>query len=245
MSATKSRTPDAANRTGGPKTEAGRGKSAANSMRHGVLSNKMIVLQSESNEEYEHLKQSYYEELQPVGLMESELVDEMIWAKWRQRRAITCETAAIDQQMDAEAEDIEEIIIHIDDSTRTAHAIQTLANESNDLALLNRYETRFHRLYHRAFRQLLELQDRRLRLGERAPVAPALDVQPVESAKPRPAPHPRNAKLPNEPGAATAIAKTVPVRCENPSAAAPRPLPSLSHIHSGRSLALKTAPAGA
>jgi hypothetical protein len=178
---------DAAKKSG-PKTEEGRRKSAANSTRHGILSNKAIVLQSESNDEFEDLKRRYYESLVPVGLIESELVDEMILAKWRQRRTITCETATIDNQMDIEAEKLATTTIDIDDATRTAHAIQTLANESNDLALLSRYETRFHRMYHRALKQLLDLQDRRKR-----------DGQPVETKKPAPAPEPENTKLPNEP----------------------------------------------
>ncbi|HET8549256.1 MAG TPA: hypothetical protein VFL57_14680 [Bryobacteraceae bacterium] len=193
-------------RSGGPQTHAGKQRSAGNATRHGVLSNKMIVLQSECHEEYEHLRASYYGELQPVGVMESELVDEMIWAKWRQRRAITCETATIDLQMDAEADEVEQTITDIDDSTRTAHAIRTLANESRDLDLLNRYETRFHRMFHRAFRQLLELQDRRRR-----------DGQPVETKELTPALEPENKKLPNEQPGAPARAAALPENVNLPN----------------------------
>jgi hypothetical protein len=200
----------AGNPKGGPRTEAGKNKSKWNSMSHGVLSNKMIVLQSESDAEYEHLKQSYYGDLQPVGLMESELVDEMIWAKWRQRRAITTETATIDKQMDKDAKKVEREIIDIDDHTRTACAIQTLANESNDLALLNRYETRFHRIYHRAFRQLLELQDRRKG-----------DGQPVETKPPAPAPEAKKQKLPNEPFHPPVAGKKEQISAEKRSAVTP------------------------
>jgi hypothetical protein len=169
-------------KTGGPKTEEGRKRSAMNALRHGVLSEKMIVLQSEKMEYYDKLRREYYEELQPVGVMEAELVDEMIWAKWRQRRCITAETASIDMQMDDEAKNLRP---DIEDALRTANAIKTLSNESNDLAHLSRYETRFHRMFHRAFRQLLELQDRRKR-----------DGQAIENKQPEPP----EQKLPNEPG---------------------------------------------
>jgi hypothetical protein len=199
---------------GGPTTEAGRRKSSANATRHGVLSNKAIVLQSESNEEFEDFKRKYYDSLNPVGFIESELVDEMILAKWRQRRTITCETATIDNQMDIEAEKLAAATIDIDDATRTAHAIQTLANESNDLALLSRYETRFHRMYHRALKQLLDLQDRRKR-----------DGQTVETKAPAPSPQSENANLPNELPAPLPPAKTSETRGAE-RLTAPPPAPS-------------------
>jgi hypothetical protein len=172
---------------GGPKTEDGKRRAALNAIRHGVLSNKLIVLQSESEEEFEEMKLSYYMALEPANFMERELVDEMVWAKWRQRRAIASETASIDLQMDLEAEKLDELIEDVDDSTRTAHAIKSLANEGKDLALLSRYETRFHRVYYRALKELQGLQDRR-----------RADAQSVETEEPAPEPQPENAKLPNE-----------------------------------------------
>ena len=172
---------------GGPATEEGKRRAAMNAIRHGVLSNKFIVLQSESQEEFDDLKLNYYMALEPANFMERELVDEIVWAKWRQRRAIASETATIDLQMDLDAPKVEELIEDVDDATRTAHAIKTLANEGNDLALLNRYETRFHRIYYRALKQLMELQDRR-----------RAQAEVVETEEPAPAPQPEKAKLPNE-----------------------------------------------
>jgi hypothetical protein len=191
----KSKT-DAKNGLGGPTSDEGKQRSAANALRHGVLSNKMIVLQSESKAEFEDLKHNYYESLQPANYMEAELVDEMIWAKWRQRRSITSETAAIDMQMDLEKKKVEQKIFEIDDSTRTAHAIQSLVNESKDLALYSRYETRLSRMYHRAWDKLLAMQERRR--SETQVVE--TEAQVVETEDPAPAPQPENKKLPNEPG---------------------------------------------
>jgi hypothetical protein len=198
MSRRKS-TPKTTSAAGGPKTVEGRKRSAMNALRHGVLSDKMIVLQSEKQEYYDKLRREYYEELNPVGLMEAELVDEMIWAKWRQRRCIIAETATIDMQMDDEAAKLRP---DIEDALRSAHAIRTISNESNDLAHLSRYETRFHRMFHRAFRQLLELQDRRKRDGQTIETTETTtDRAPASAAEKRSQPdlqRAEKAKLPNE-----------------------------------------------
>ena len=195
------------NRNGGPKTEAGRKRSSANALRHGVLSNKMIVLQTESEEEFEMLKRGYYEALKPANFLEAELVDEMIWAKWRQRRAITSETAAIDFQMDMEADRVDRKVENIDESTRTAHAIRTLSNESGELALYSRYETRLNRMYHRALERLLEMQDRR---RAEAQAAEHGEGQVAENTTPAPGSRPGNKKLPNEPHSPPAAAEKLP-----------------------------------
>jgi hypothetical protein len=153
-------------RSGGPRTLEGRERSSNNSRRHGILSEKIVVLQSESQDDYRQLRRSYYEELRPVGIIEKDLVDDMVWAKWRQLRAMTVETGAIDKQMDDQKEYWEDRCPTVDCETRTAHAIKTLVDESNDLQHLSRYETRFHRMYHRSLRLLVELQERRRRDGQ-------------------------------------------------------------------------------
>jgi hypothetical protein len=102
--------------------------------------------------------------------------------------------------------------------------MKTLVDESNDLQHLSRYETRFDRMYHRALKQLLELQDRRKLDGQSVtPQEPALDApapvdqsghQPVEppsvsqraaaqplaspQSQPRPAGSAQKQNLPNE-----------------------------------------------
>jgi hypothetical protein len=171
----------------------------------------MIVLQSESREEYEELKRDYYDSLQPANFMERELVDEMIWAKWRQRRSITSETAAIDLQMDRDAKKLEQVVPGVDDSTRTAQAIKTLTDESGELALLSRYETRLSRMYHRALDKLLALQDRRR--GE---------APPAENKQPAPASDAQKQKLPNElQPRPVAVEKVIPTGLPAPSANLP------------------------
>ena len=188
-------------RSGGPRTDEGKAKSAENSQKHGVLSENIVTLRTENPALYEEIRASYFDALEPVGFLETDLVEDIVWSKWRQMRAIRVETATIDERMDNEAEYWRRQCPTVDSPTRTCHAIKTLVDESNDLQHLNRYETRFHRMYHRSLRLLLELQEKRKRDGGSVPApvpestpAPPTEPRPTESARPRA----QNINLPNE-----------------------------------------------
>ena len=174
-------------RSGGPRTETGRAKSSANALRHGVLSEKIVVLERENEQDYYELKRTYYESLNPVGFLEAELVDEIVWAKWRQMRSIRCETATFDLTNNDHIEYWEEALPEADVDLRTARATKVLVGVSQVLQHLNRYETRFHRVYHRSLRVLLELQEKRRQ-----------DGQTVEPVAPPARPGNEKTKLPNE-----------------------------------------------
>jgi len=156
---------DSSARRGGPVTEAGKRRSSLNAQRHGLLSS-ALVLHNEDPAHFDHFRRMYLETFQPVGFLELELLDEMVAARWRQRRLWTLETAAVDYEMDIQREESPEDVDHLDQPTRTARAIKVLTAESSELQNYNRYESRFHRMYHRALNTLLELQDRRKRDGQ-------------------------------------------------------------------------------
>jgi hypothetical protein len=119
-------------RSGGPRTEEGKVNSSANSQRHGILSEKIVVLQSENPEAYNQLRRNYFDSLAPVGFLECDLVEDIVWSKWRQMRAMRVETATIDEQMDRQAGYWQRVCPTVDSATRTCHAMKTLV-ESNDL----------------------------------------------------------------------------------------------------------------
>jgi hypothetical protein len=152
----------------GPLTEEGKQASSRNSRRHGLLSKK-VVLEGESQEEFDALLASYLEEHQPRTATEATLVENMAVARWRQERVWSLETAAFDHQIRRpkymEGDDF---------STRTFVAFRTLADEGRSLDLLNRYDTRFERQFRAALTALLNLQSRR-RAEERASHPPDAD----------------------------------------------------------------------
>jgi hypothetical protein len=82
----------------GPKTAAGREVSKLNALRHGILAREAVVWtlhHKESRGDLEALEQRLHDALQPVGPVEEMLVDQIVSAQWRLRRAMTAESGEI------------------------------------------------------------------------------------------------------------------------------------------------------
>jgi hypothetical protein len=125
------------------------------------ISEGTLVLRTESKEKYEALLASYREKCNPDGPIENDLVDEMVAAKWQQRRVASMIAALIDVSMDRMQKEICAEFQNIDNAVRTALAFDNQAKQSATLALLNRYANRHARDYHRALKQLREIQSER------------------------------------------------------------------------------------
>ena len=69
----------------GPKTSEGKSKSAMNSVKHGLLSRETL-LPGEDEDDFEELRNRMWEELQPLGKLESVFVDRITVACWRLQR---------------------------------------------------------------------------------------------------------------------------------------------------------------
>jgi rubrerythrin len=146
----------------GPITEEGKQASSQNRRTHGLLSKK-IVLEGESQEEFDELFNSYLEEHKPESPTERSLIESMAAARWRQERVWTLETAAMDDQMRRpryhEAEE--------DFASKAYVAFHTLANAGPSFELLSRYEARHERQFRAALNTFLSLRAKRT-LAERA-----------------------------------------------------------------------------
>jgi len=78
----------------GPQSAAGKARSSANALDHGVLS-RHLLLPEEDQAEWSALLQRLLDELRPHGTLEQALVERIAVAIWRQRRVIRAETARI------------------------------------------------------------------------------------------------------------------------------------------------------
>ena len=79
-----------AQKSTGPQTPAGRAVSKMNALKHGILSKEAVVRGrciKEDDREFAALNQRLWEDLNPVGLLEEMLVDQIVTAHWRRRRA--------------------------------------------------------------------------------------------------------------------------------------------------------------
>ncbi len=97
-------------RGSGPKTEAGKAKASANSLKHG-LGAARTVLPDEDAEAFEALRGGMFEQFQPAFPLEVELVEEVSSVLWRLRRIPQIEAGLFlmqhqEEQIDAAKEAI-------------------------------------------------------------------------------------------------------------------------------------------
>ena len=148
----------------GPKTEAGKQRSSQNALRHGLTS-QTLVLPSEDPAEFQRLLDGYIQQFQPAGLVELDLVHEIVAAKWRLNRLALIETellaGSIDYIEKDRAQDIED-----GEEDQPLTPAQSLAKafdrlSSGSLSFLARIESRLERTYSRALQNLLRMQAHR------------------------------------------------------------------------------------
>ncbi len=143
----------------GPKTPEGRARSARNAITHG-LSSETIVLENESTERFESLRQAYIDQFAPANQVEADLVDQIVAARWRLERAWGMETAFLDLEILKQRPQIEREFEEIAEPTRTALAFKALCEDSSALTNLNRYEIRCQRTINRTLETLRRLREK-------------------------------------------------------------------------------------
>jgi len=92
-----------AQKSTGPKTPEGQAVSKMNAFQHGILSKEAVVRGrciQEDDQEFLALHQRLWVELKPVGLLEEMLVDDIVTARWRMRRALKAESGEIALNVD-------------------------------------------------------------------------------------------------------------------------------------------------
>lgn len=156
----------------GPKTEAGRRKSAMNALTHGLYAASSIVLQQESPEQYQALLHAYIHQFQPDGPAELHLIEEMVAAKWRQRRLWAIETDLVEDEIIVQKKKLDSDGESYSEITPLSFAYRALSTSST-LPSLTRHESRLERSYFRALKTLLELQ----RLRKQAPAVPPQNIE--------------------------------------------------------------------
>jgi hypothetical protein len=127
-------------RSRGPITPEGKERSSANALRHGLLA-KCIVLENESSECFDELVTQHQERFAPADGVEFAMIEEMVAANWRMRRAWAIENRLMEKAIRNQPPG--------DEAARIAAAFSHLA-ASPELNLLHRYEARLHRIYQRA-----------------------------------------------------------------------------------------------
>jgi hypothetical protein len=122
-----------AQKSTGPKSDAGKAIVSQNARTHGLLCRSLIV-EGESHEEFSELLCLLADDFRPVGLVEHALVERVAIALWRQRRLVRAESAevSINQQRfgSKQTEEIGRVLnLRYDDY----HGIQAPEDGSEDI----------------------------------------------------------------------------------------------------------------
>ena len=154
----------------GPVTPEGKRISSQNAVRHGLLA-ETVLLSNESRERFEALLDSYMEKFQPRDEVEADLVEEMVVAKWRQRRLWSIEAAALDYRMDKQRKEKGNEIEKTDEPTRSALAFTGLEAKEKSMSLFLRYEGRMRRSYKRALAdfRMISSTETEIEIGPKEP----------------------------------------------------------------------------
>jgi len=168
----------------GPVTPEGKQRSSLNSLKHGLTA-RTLVLSNEARERFDRTVQAYLDEMEPLTEIETDLIEEMVAAKWRQRRCWGMETSALDLEMDSQEAELAAKYEKLDEPTRLAIAFKTLA-ETKCLTTFNRYETGYRRQYHKALATLLALRRERQNAILRNEPNPTSGHIPPDTPNPEP-----------------------------------------------------------
>ena len=160
----------------GPITEEGKARSARNNTKHGLAGSEIIVIEGESEEKWESLRDACIVQFRPANDLELEIVEEIAAARWRIRRSRAIETAMINKEIEAQRRDIDAAYQDPDPSLRHASAFEGLGVRLN---LIDRYDVRVRRNYDRAVKSLYDLRARQ-QAGEESIAFP---VEPNNAAE--------------------------------------------------------------
>jgi hypothetical protein len=152
----------------GPKTQQGKDVARLNATKHGLLSQE-VLLPGEDEAAFTELSESLNAQLQPLGELESMLVEQIIAARWRLRRLRRVEAGVF-------APELRDIYTQrIASENETAALGLSFIRKADGFSTLSRYEAALERSLYKALHELQRLQAARDAETEVPPPA-VLDV---------------------------------------------------------------------
>ncbi len=155
----------------GPKTPEGKDVSKMNALRHGLLS-ESVLLPTEDAEVLDAFREGVLQQLKPMGELEQLLADRVIAAAWRLRRVAQIEVDVLDRSMNDVG--LPELLAQVRVRVDVGVAFLKDANGPECLGKLSRYETALERALYKALHELQRLQA--IRAGEPVSAPVAVDV---------------------------------------------------------------------
>jgi hypothetical protein len=191
-------------------TPEGKARSSQNSIKHGFKARR-VVLDNESVEIYELILDRYSTLLTPNDIVEHDLVQTMVDARWRIRRAQSMESATYNTAILETKTALQEKFENIDAATEQSFTMAGMGQKTGaTVQYFHIQEDRFTRMFERAYKLLA--RHRGLKLSALPPVADLLEAeddvpfntpppqQPEPTQPPTPTPsEPNVSKITSEP----------------------------------------------
>ncbi len=151
-----------AQKSTGPTSVIGKRNSSRNSLKHGLLSD-IILINGESAERLNELASSITDEYDPETPSQEMMVQNAVAAMWFLMRCWAVGAAGLNHEMKVQAPSMTDE----DAATRAMLAFRSLCDNSRHLDLLSRYQHRYERQYFRAIAALDKMRDERNARAER------------------------------------------------------------------------------
>jgi len=171
----------------GPRTQQGKSWSRRNALKHGILTNALLITGGrgwEDEDGFKELLAGLREDLSPEGMLEDLLVQKIAICCWRQRRALECEARLFQRQRLIPLDQAALTIEKLEDACRDVDHVEGLGHKTFQqfirlplgpaLDQVLRYETTISRQLAFALNQLERLQ--RARKGEHVPAPVSVQV---------------------------------------------------------------------
>ena len=143
---------------GSPNTPAGRAAVRNNALKHGLSAHHPVISGLEKQSDFNKYLDRLRDEVQPAGIMEQMLVDQIADAYWRRQRIIQMETGMFDINNGELAKYFEETFDSLTPGD-TLHAVAEYDAQRVDMpGPYYRYDARFGRSFFKAWKELKSLQ---------------------------------------------------------------------------------------
>ncbi|MCL4795994.1 MAG: hypothetical protein KJZ84_15645 [Bryobacteraceae bacterium] len=188
----------------GPKSAAGKARSALNALKHGRYSKHPSILAIEDADAFRDLFRTYLAHFNPASLLETRLVQELTHIDWSLTRFRTLETGFLNQTLDLQNSPLAGLPAPADPLQRLCSGLHRSVQESSFAQYLSVRTSRLLIDRDRTLRALTRARQARPNeenLSASAPSSPLDSSHPSENKQPPTPPKPktRSKRTPNEP----------------------------------------------
>ena len=175
----------------GPNTKAGKTKASLNATRHGIRSDVAVIDDIEDPKDWEWHRRGILESLNPEGVLEFVLADQIAFTLWKLLRVAAYQASQTRWHIDQAGRDLavanayrdgtlgKAPLVRPDSDKVYAHELLRVLPETDTLAKIMRYEAHPHRQYIQTLPELEAIQLRRQ--GGQSPLA-RLDISAPPAA---------------------------------------------------------------